>query len=118
MYETIDGRMIDGEITIRNERTMIVLGSDGYNHLCKLVGEGVKRERKFIINEKNPGRSERNISGSAIRVIYPNGEYEDFRSMQIAGETFKISRHAVSRFCSSERKVAKGRFKGYEFIRL
>lgn len=118
MYETIDGRMIDGEITARNERTMVVLGTDGYTHLCKLVGESVKQERRFIINEKKPGRSEKFLGKKAIRVVYPNGEYEDFPSMQIAGERFKVSRHAVSKYCSVERKIRYGRFKGYQFIKL
>lgn len=118
MYETIDGRMIDGEITARNERTMVVLGTDGYTHLCKLVGEGVKRNHRFIINEKKPGKNERYISKKTIRVVYPNGEYEDFPSMQIAGERFKVNRHAVSKYCKLERKLRYGRFKDYEFIRL
>lgn len=44
MYEEIGtGATINGEITARNQNTMVVLGDDGYTHLCKLVGEPDKR---------------------------------------------------------------------------
>lgn len=118
MYETIKGEIIDGEITAKLEKTMVVLDADGYTHLCKLVGEGVKQERRFIINEDKPGKNEKFLSKNAIRVVYPNGEYEDFPSMQTAGECFKVSRHAVSKYCSVDRTIKHGRFKGYQFIKL
>lgn len=118
MYETIKGELIDGEITAKLEKTMVVLGTDGYTHLCKLVGEGVKQERRFIIKADKPGKNEKFLGKKAIRVIYPSGAYEDFPSMQIAGECFKVSRHAVSKYCNVERKIRHGRFKGYQFIKL
>lgn len=118
MYETIDGKMIDGKVIARYEKTMVVLSTDGYTHLCKLVGEPVKRERRFIINEKKSGKNEKFLGKKKIRVVYPEGEYEDFPSMQIAGECFKVSRHAVSKYCNAERKIRHGRFKGYQFIKL
>lgn len=118
MYETIKGELIDGEITAKLEKTMVVLGVDGYTHLCKLVGEGVKQERRFIIKADKPGKNEKFLGKNAIRVVYPDGEYEDFQSMQIAGECFKVSRHAVSKYCNAERTIKHGRFKGYQFIKL
>ena len=118
MYETIDGKIIDGKVIARYEKTMVVLGTDGYTYLCKLVGEGVKQERRIIIKADKPGKNEKFLSKNAIRVVYPNGEYEHFQSMQTAGECFKVSRHAVSKYCNAERTIKHGRFKGYQFIKL
>ena len=44
MYEEVGtGARINGEVTARNQNTMVVLGEDGYTHLCKLVGEPHKQ---------------------------------------------------------------------------
>ena len=114
MYEEVGtGARISGEVTIRHRNTMVVLGEDGYTHLCKLVGEPHKQP-DFSLE-----CTRRNFENAApqqkVKVIEANGKTRIFASVGETAKHYFIDRRTIRLGCDNGRVTTRGKVKGFKF---
>ena len=114
MYEEVGtGARINGEITARNQNTMVVVGEDGYTHLCKLVGKPDKRPDFSLEGKKN------NFDNAAprkkVKAIEASGTVRIFASIGDAANHYGITRQTVSLGCKTGNTTKNGKARGFQF---
>lgn len=114
MYEEVGtGARINGEITARNQNTMVVVGEDGYTHLCKLIGKPGKRPDFSLEGKKN------NFDNAApqqkVKVIEANGKTRIFTSVGETAKHYFIDRRTIRLGCDNGRVTTRGKVKGFQF---
>lgn len=114
MYQVVrSDKRVNGEITARNERTMVVKAEDGYTYVCELVGKPGKRKDFSIEGTK------RNFDNAAkrrrVKVIEPNGTTEIYDSVGDVANTYLITRQTVRLGCKTGNATRHGKAKGFRF---
>ena len=124
MYQTIDGRLVEGEVINRYSRTMIVLTADGGTVVCKLQGPpepkintfNVSQEKRVELNHYK--RSSYGKEQVAIRVLFPDGKHEDYHAIRGCANAIGFDKSEIARLIESGNPVQVGPLKGTTFHRL
>lgn len=114
MYQVVrSDKRVNGEISARNERTMVVKADDGYTYVCELVGKPGKRTDFSIEGTK------RNFDNAAkrrkVKVIEPNGTTEIYDSVGDVASTYLITRQTVTLGCKTGNATRHGKARGFRF---
>lgn len=116
MYQTIQGKTIDGEIKIRYQRTMIVENDQG-RHLCWLVGEPGPKHTGINLPKPKPKKIPKpDLPKFPVRVMFPNGAMSDYPSINQARKDIGVSNSVAHRSYEHGVPVARGRAKGCRFV--
>lgn len=124
MYQTIDGKWVEGEVINRYSRTMSVLTTAGGTVVCKLQGPAEPKVNNFnlwpekVAELKHYKRSFYGKEQVAIRVVFPDGKHEDYHAIRGCANAIGFDKSEIARLIESGNPVQVGPLKGTTFHRL
>lgn len=127
MFETIDGRKVNGKVINRYQKTMSVLLEDGGTVTCKLQGDPQEKVNNFnkwpktskkidLKNVRSSGKYGKNKI--AIRVVFNDGKFEDYLSIRSCSSAIGLDKSEIARLIESGNVVRNGPLKGSTFHRM
>lgn len=103
--KNMNGKLVEGVLISRMERTMTIRDSDGNTHFCWTDQELEEKKETSPLTVK-------------CRVVNPHGDIATFNSMSDAARAYEISLSAVSKKCKDGTTFAHGKMQGYRFEKV